>query len=181
MTIATNDNPALSVYDRPTIILHWLTAVLVLLQWGGAISMGLVDERPIRMIYWTIHIGLGTALFVVILARLAWRYKGGRTLPPVGSDVLQKAAHTTHHLLYVLIVALILLGFVILALRGWPLIGLFKITPVVPGYHAFSTTLIEVHKWTAHVLIAVALGHALVALYHHRVLKDDVLRRMTGG
>ncbi len=186
MTIATNDNPAAlgatpAAYDRPTIVLHWLTAALVLLQWGGAISMGLVDERPIRMIYWTVHIELGTTLFCVILARLAWRRMGGRVLPSVGSDVLQKAAKATHHLLYTLIVVLILLGFVIVALRGWSLIGLFKITPIMPGYHALSSTLIGVHKWTAHVLMAVALGHALVALYHHRVLKDGVLRRMTGG
>lgn len=179
MTSVTDENSAQAVYDRPTVVLHWLTAIVVLAQWGGALSMDLVDERPIRMIYWTVHIGLGTALFVVMLARLAWRRMGGRVLPPVGTGAVATVARATHHLLYTLIVFLILLGFAILALRGWPLIGLFTITPVVPGYHAFSSTLIGVHKWTAHMLMAVALGHALVALYHHLVLKDGVLRRMT--
>ncbi|MBU6296855.1 MAG: cytochrome b/b6 domain-containing protein [Alphaproteobacteria bacterium] len=166
------------VYDRATIILHWLTAILVVLQWSGAILIGLVDERPVRMIYWTVHIGLGTMLFIAILVRLVWRRMGGRILPAIGNEMLQKVVRDTHRLLYVLLAVLMTLGFGIIALRGWRLIGLFTIMPVLPGHQAFSSKLVQMHLWTAHLLIAVAFSHAIVALYHHLVLKDGVLRRM---
>jgi cytochrome b561 len=181
MTAVIDNAPAAApaAYDRVTIVLHWLTAALVLAQWSGAIAMGLIDERPVRLVYWTIHIGLGTILFLVLLGRIFWRYRSGLVLPPVSGDPMQMVVGMAHKLLYALLFVLILLGFVILALRGWHLLGLFTITPVVEGYRPLSTTLISVHKWTAHVLMAVAFGHALVALYHHWVLKDGVLGRMT--
>ena len=173
--------PDHATYDGVTIALHWLTALLVVGQWSGAMLMELVDERPMRMLYWTVHIGLGTLLFLVIVARLWWRRAGGRTLPPAGDGLVQTLAEWTHRLLYLLVAALIVLGFVIIALRGWQLIGLFTITPVIAGYRPLSSDLIHIHGWTAHVLMVIALGHASVALVHHWVLKDGVLRRMLGA
>lgn len=176
MAVRNNDNyPA---YDRATIAFHWLTALLVLLQWSGAMAMHLVDDRSARLMYWTVHIDLGTMLFLVFSGRLAWRCQGGRVLPSAGDDRLHKIVQAMHKLLYALLLVLILLGFAIVALRGWHLIGLFTIAPLADTYRPISGTLITVHKWVAHLLMIVALGHALAALYHHWVLKDGVLRRM---
>ncbi|MDE2134640.1 MAG: cytochrome b [Alphaproteobacteria bacterium] len=167
-------------YDPPTIELHWVTAVLVVMQWSGAMLMHLIDERPIRMIYWNFHFSFGLLLFFVIVARLWWRRFGGRVLSPVGSDALRFASRAIHIVLYLLVLVLIALGFAIILLRGWPLAGLFTISPIVLGFKPLSSTLIEVHKWTAHLLMAVAFGHAVIALFHHFVIKDGMLLRMVG-
>jgi cytochrome b561 len=168
-------------YDHATIVLHWLTAGIVLLQWASASLIFLEQDHGLRMIYWDVHFALGLTLFAVIAARLWWRRRGGRQLPPLGSGWAEAAARAVHGLLYLLMLWLVGLGIVIIALRGWPLAGLFTVAPVAPGYHALSSTLITVHKWSADVLMAVAFGHALVALFHHLILKDGALLRMAGA
>ena len=165
-------------YDRVTVSLHWLTAAMILLQWASASLIFLERERPVRMIYWTVHFGFGLALFAVIAARLWWRTTRGLVLPPLGEGLAERVARAVHGLLYALVLWLIGLGIVIILLRGWPLAGLFTIAPIVAGYKPLSSTLIEVHKWSAHLLMAVAFGHAFVALFHQFVLKDGALLRM---
>jgi len=168
-------------YDHGTITLHWLTAGIVLLQWASASLISLEQDHGLRMIYWDVHFALGLTLFAVIAARLWWRRTGGRKLPPLGSGAAEAAARAVHGALYLLMLWLVGLGIVIIALRGWPLAGLFTIPPVAPGYHALSSTLITVHKWSADLLIVVAFGHAVVALFHHLILKDGALFRMAGA
>jgi len=36
-------------YDRPTIVLHWLTAVLVTVQWLIGRTTGLMARGPLRV------------------------------------------------------------------------------------------------------------------------------------
>ena len=168
-------------YDRATIALHWVTAAIVLAQWAGALLIQLERDHGLRMVYCDVHFALGLGLLAVIGLRLWWRRTGGRRLPPLGSGPAESAARAVHALLYLLVLWLICLGIVIIALRGWPLAGLFTIAPIAPGYHAFSTRLIEVHEWSAHLLMVVALCHAAVALFHHLILKDGALLRMAGG
>ena len=171
-------------YDHATVTLHWLTAGVVLLQWASASLIFLEQDHGLRMIYWDVHFALGLTLFAVIAARLWWRRSGGRKLPPLGSGAAEAAARAVHGLLYILMLWLIGLGIAIIALRGWPLAGLFTIAPIAPiapGYHALSSTLITVHKWSADLLMVVAFGHALVALFHRLILKDGALLRMAGA
>lgn len=165
-------------YDSATIAFHWLTAVFVLLQWCGAISMDLIDQRPFRMVYWTVHIVLGVALFGLIAARLIWRQFGGRALEPAGGRTLRILTKTVHRLLYVLILALVACGLSIVATRGWTLLGLFTIPSTIPGQYSLSRELVQIHGWIAHTLVAVASGHAAVALYHHWRLRDGIMQRM---
>ena len=68
-------------------------------------------------------------------------------------------------------------------IRGDSLFGLAHIpaygSMTAPARHSFAERMTDLHGLAANALLLVAIGHAAMALYHHFVLHDGVLRRMT--
>ena len=91
------------------------------------------------------------------------------------------ASKGTHYLLYALLVAQAVSGFVWRWAQGHPVefFGLFGIPGPFGEMARPQRRLIhEVHEYVGWAIVIIAFGHALAALYHHYVLKDRVLRRM---
>jgi cytochrome b561 len=65
-------------------------------------------------------------------------------------------------------------------LEGHPLtiIAGGDVPPLLAPSHDVGAALASVHKWLGDTIIWLAGFHALAALYHHVVLKDDVLITM---
>lgn len=171
-----------SRYGPVAISLHWATAVLVIVQFGLAETWD-AFSRPAREQMQGLHMSFGILLAAVIVARLAWRLVPGHHVPSIEVGWVKYASRTVHYLLYLLLAAVVILGF----LTAWsdreglhffglpipsPFSGLGR-----AAHHQFH----EVHNWVAWAIIIVALGHALAALYHHYVLRDRVLVRMLPG
>src|SRR5579864_1116466 len=83
-------------YDRRTILLHWITAALVVLLWVIAQVIDLFLKRAPRIAARSVHIVLGLLLGVVLLIRIAWRTRSGRRLPPANQGLLGHLAKTVH-------------------------------------------------------------------------------------
>lgn len=164
-------------YDTVTIWLHWTIAVLVAAQWLGA---ELIDftSRPMHRLYWSIHISLGLLFAAVVVFHVIWRMTGGRKLATSNEEGWRTATAVMHVLLYWIPLILALLGIGIVLARGWSLFGVIDIPMMPGGSKPLSREIHEIHEWTAHVLVFLATGHALAALFHRYVLRDGVLRRM---
>ena len=161
------DKPLLR-YDRRTIVLHWLTAILVITLWtlGHAID-GFAKGEP-RIFARSVHI-----------ARVHWRSgKRAVRLPTAGSAWLGTIATLMHWLLYILLIATVVLGITNAWVRGDTIFGLFKIPAFDPGNEDLRDTVEVLHGLSAFALLVAALLHAAAALLHHFVGRDDVLRRM---
>src|SRR5574340_940936 len=65
-------------------------------------------------------------------------------------------------------------------LEGHPLTLLagVRIGPLLPESHALGSAIAEVHSWLGDAIMWVAGVHAAAALFHHFVLRDDVLASM---
>jgi len=124
-------------------------------------------------------IGL-TVLFLVIL-RLAFRVRAG--VPPhLGnpSVIERRAADLGHWLLYSLMIAVPLSGWVISDTSRIPF-KLYKTIPVpdlMAADKGLSETAAAVHDALTTALMAVLLVHVLAALRHHFLLKNATLKRM---
>ncbi|MGB8363236.1 MAG: cytochrome b [Rhizomicrobium sp.] len=165
-------------YDNTTIWLHWTTVVLVAAQWLGAELVDFVPDKPMRHLYWSIHISLGATLALVVATHIWWRLTRGRQLPDVNSGIAGVVTRAVHKALNLLPVALVLLGAAIVLARGWNLFGVLPI-PALPGSSRHvAHTIGEIHEWTAHVLVLLAGGHAIAALVHEHLLRDGVLQRI---
>jgi cytochrome b561 len=163
-------------YDPTTIVLHWATAVLVILLWTSGQLSDLPPKGPLRTDAWSSHFVLGFALAAVLIWRLVWRVSGHRSLPPADSGLLQILAQGAHYGLYLLLIATVALGLVNAFVRGVSLFDLASLPQI--GDRELRKPITEWHELAANLLLGLALIHAAAALAHHYILKDGVLARM---
>jgi cytochrome b561 len=166
--------PYATRYDRKTVVLHWATAILVVLLWGIAQIIDVFPSGAPRIDVRSVHITLGVILGIVLLIRVPWRLTGGTKLPPADTGVLQLAATLVHYLLYALVIIEVLLGLTNAYVRGDSLYTLVSL----PGYRPWRHEVGSLHGTVATIILIVAGVHAAAALGHHYILKDGVLRRM---
>jgi cytochrome b561 len=107
----------------------------------------------------------------------------GNTPPiqPAPSALMEKLAKAGHLALYALMVVLPVLGWLLLSARGKPIpfFGL-ELPALVAPDKALGRQLKEIHELGGNLGYFLIGGHAIAALFHHYVLKDNTLRRMTG-
>jgi cytochrome b561 len=174
-----NNATAPARYDGVSIILHWATAALVLLQFGSAETWDFFP-KAVRHIMITGHMSFGLILTAVIVLRVLWHLTPGCRTPAAGNQLMDRAAKAMHHTLYALIAAEVPLGFLTRWTDNHPLsfFGLLIASP----FGTFSKTtggfVDEIHDLNAWLIMILVAGHALAALYHHYLLRDDTLRRM---
>ena len=165
-------------HDVTTIALHWITALLVVLLWTIGQTVDMFPNGPLRIDYRSVHIVLGAALGVVLLARLGWRLTRRGTLPPIDHGLWLAIARITHWLLYALLVVAVGFGIANAWVRGDSIFNLFRLPAYDPGNRALVDLIGDRHALFANAVLIVAGLHAAAALFHHYILRDATLRRM---
>lgn len=169
-------------YDGTTIILHWLTALLVIVMFAlPHIWQQLERRTPPRLFLIDLHFSLGITLTGIILIRILWRAALGSRLPHAGPELARRASRIVHFGFYILLPAQLALGFLLRWAQKQPLpyFGLFVIPDPFSIPLEARTVIGMLHEWNAWVLIILSGGHALAALLHHYALRDGLLLRMT--
>lgn len=166
-------------YDRVAISLHWLTVFLVLANFALGETWGWF-AKPTRHLMVITHMSFGITLAAVVIARIVWRLVPGHQLPPAAAGLQQLAAKAVHYLLYGLLALEAALGFVLRWSGGEAMsfFGLQIPSPMAEVSKSTNDLIGHFHEWNGWLIIALAVGHAGAALYHHVVVKDGVLRRM---
>jgi cytochrome b561 len=163
--------------------LHWLMFALlaaqVLVGWfmphirRGTPQDGLVD----------LHLSLGATLLLLVILRLAWRVIRPTPLATTMAPWERVLAQLTHALLYLLLLAIPLLGWAAAGFFGFTvrLFGLIPLPALADNTKAWAHTAGDVHTALTYVLLALVALHVLAALWHHFVRRDRVLQRMLPG
>lgn len=179
---ASRVSTRLEYYDKPTLIFHWLTAILVVVQFTTSLGWNYITPHDRFWRPWLegTHVSLGIFLAFIIVCRLIWRFTGMRHLPAeVGlSGVFSRIMYM---LLYLLLVVEAFLGFVLRWKQGdeFTFFGLASVPALLAPDKAAAHTIQELHNWVGWAIIILATGHAVAALIHHYVLKDDVMAKMS--
>ncbi|MFM0327613.1 cytochrome b [Caballeronia glebae] len=170
--------------QRPARALHWLTALLLLIQFVLALTMPDVndDTKPIGLIAW--HLGIGMAIVFLAAIRVLWRSMN--TVPPESVSlpmVLRILAGFTHSVLYALLLVIPLMGWANASSRGWAitLLGAIPMPALSPVGSPLGHALGDWHATLACVLLGLIGTHIVGALYHPLFLRDRTLNRMLPG
>jgi cytochrome b561 len=165
-------------YDSRSRHLHWITAILVIGLWILGQTIDDFDKGWPRVSARSLHILAGVLLALVLTARIAWRRNPRRQVPAPLGGWQGALARWMHGFLYVALVAVVVLGLLNTFVRGDSIFGLLKLPAISPGNTELRHLVEDLHAWAANTLAAAAVLHALGALYHRLVLRDQVLARM---
>lgn len=171
-------------YGMVAILLHWIVALTVIgLAILGLWMVGLSYYSPYYRVgpFW--HKSIGIALFAVLVLRLLWRWLTPRPahLPNHKRWELGLAG-ATHLLLYLLLFVILISGYLISTAtgQGISVFGWFEVPALITGLPSQADRAGLVHYWAAMGVLGLAALHALGALKHHVIDRDDTLRRMLG-
>ena len=190
-------------YTKTAVLLHWLIAICIfgmfalgwymsdlpkeapkqmaydLFDWG-IYTWQLGEEVSPRTFYFNLHKSLGVTIFALIIIRILWKV----THKPPAMLASYKAwerklATGTHHLLYLLMVALPLSGIIMATYSKygikWFGLDFIKGLDNTPMRELFK----EMHEIIGVIILVVIIVHILGALKHKFIDKDETLKRMS--
>ncbi len=158
--------------------LHWLIFLVVAVAVGAILGREWIEDSDGKALM-RLHTQAGVLVLLFaafrIVSRLGARAPDthDRRSPP------GRAAALLHLFLYLVLVALPLLGWAYFNARGKPVVFFGLELPRLLGRDRdLAETLESLHTTLGWVLLAIIGVHALGALWHHFGAKDDVLRSM---
>jgi len=178
--------------------LHWLTAFMFLLSYASVYYRRWFTEAQTSE-NWTVlqlHFSIGVTIGVLFILRVFWKTINKKPRPESGTQYEHLAVHIGHFTLYAMMLIMVLTGYLGTG-ANTEYFSVFEI-PKFEDTNLFSSLVFDwlgmtfdefekpmdfIHKdilgsWIVWILI---LGHSCAALYHHFILKDQTLLKMTKG
>lgn len=168
-------------YGWLSIVLHWLMALGFL----GLFGLGLYMVELSYYDAWykgslDLHKAIGISLVPILALRIGWRIYDISPDDLPGVRWQQQAAHGVHFMLYLLMFLVLLSGYLISTADGLG-IDMFELltVPALPWAIDNQEDLAgEIHEVLAWAITLLAALHAIAALKHQLVNKDNGLRRI---
>ena len=168
-------------YNHWSIALHWLMLLLFVVVYA-TIELRVVFEKGSepREAMKSLHFMFGLLVFALVWLRLFLRLRhAAPPIVPAPARWQQLAAKTVHVALYVFMIGMPLAGWMILSAAGKPVPVFGLQLPALLGPDkALAGTIHEIHETVGTAGYWIIGAHALAALAHHYLWKDDTLRRM---
>ncbi len=175
----------MAAQDRPTrystvaIWFHWTIALLVIVN----LTVGLLhDSVPALRAWMGAHQALGLTVLALTAGRVAWRLAHRPPPLPAKTPAWERGlAHTTHAVLYLLMIAMPLTGWMMVSNPAKPhpiaWFGVFDVPPL-PVSGAVAGLGHNAHGLLGWLMLGLVVLHIGAALRHHLLLRDPVLTRM---
>ena len=127
------------------------------------------------------HKSFGLTILALAVIRLVWRWTN--PVPDLSTETRpweRVLAKISHLLLYALIFALPLTGWMMSSAKNYPVswFSLFQVPDLVAPSETLFNQMRHLHHLLFDVLVVVAVLHVAGALKHHFVDRNDVLKRM---
>jgi cytochrome b561 len=169
-------------YSSSQKALHWVLFILVIGLYGLTYCADFFPRGdPNREAVWWLHISFGLLLAALVILRVGVRLlRGAPDLPASMTGIERTMAKAGHLALYALLILIPILGILLTWFRGDALtfFGLFTIPDPFQPDRPTAGFIRELHGLAANGILIFAGLHALAALWHYFVRKDDVLQRM---
>ena len=169
-------------YTRTAMLLHWLIAVLIIAGFIlGLVMTDIPGFTMAKLKYYSWHKWIGVTVFMLAIARVAWRSTHTPPLPQALMPAWQeKAALVAHWLLYFLIFAVPLSGYFYSLAAGVPVVyfGVIPLPVLIAKNEALRDALQLLHVTLNYTMAGLVGIHSLGALKHQFFDRDGTLARM---
>lgn len=161
--------------------LHWLMAALIIAAFCVGFYMVELKMSPTKLKLFSYHKWIGVTAFTLVLLRIGWRlYAPPPALPPSMPDWQRRASAISHRLLYLLMIAVPLSGWLMSSAKGFQTVyfGVLPIPDLLAKNPDLGKQLEAVHWALNKLLLLTVTVHIAAALKHQFVDRDGVLLRM---
>ncbi len=161
--------------------LHWLMAALIFVALGLGVWSTQLPRGAIRSEVLFVHKSLGVAVLALIVVRIVARLALGSPVYAVALDrMTHAAARSAHLLLYALMIAMPVTGYLTSAAGGHDVsfFGLVSLPDLVGRNRAIDEGAGEAHYIFAWAIGAVITLHLIAVVWHAQFKRDTVLTRM---
>ena len=168
-------------YTRTAIALHWIMALLVFVTFSVGLIMHEMALSPDKLKWLSYHKWLGVTAFILLMVRLVWRAKHKPKGALVEMPYWQRvAAKSVHILLYVLLFAIPLSGWLMSSAKGFQTVylGVLPLPDLLSKDKVLGDALSALHEVLNVTLLLLVIGHVLAAIKHQFVDRDGTLARM---
>jgi cytochrome b561 len=190
-TLTDSADTAQSRYTRTAVVLHWLIALLIIVNVVLGLSADSLPDGWVRPVVDT-HKSIGITVLGLALLRVLWRVS--HRPPPLPREFPsweRIGAHVAHFLLYLLMIGLPLSGWLhdsawkdaathpmrLFNLFQWPRIGyVMSLDPALK--ETLHSRFGALHTWLGYALYALLAMHVGGALKHQWIDRKSVLKRM---
>jgi cytochrome b561 len=178
-------------YTAPAVALHWLIALCILCNVILGLGANYAPDAWVRPMI-NLHKSIGITVLFLVLARIAWRLTHRPPPLPAGYSPFEHVlSQTVHLLLYLLILAIPLTGWIhdsafaqaaehpliLFGIIPWFRLGF--ITALDPAAKDHIHSLFgAIHTWLGYVLYGVFALHLLGALKHQFIDRQAEIQRM---
>lgn len=162
--------------------LHWTIGALIVAQIVvGFWTFEFMEKSAERSANIGTHKALGVLLLFFVIARISWRaYDHAPPLPASISAQERTGARLGHMLLYILMLAMPILGLLTndAGGRSTDVFGLFTVPMMIGENEDLHDFFEDAHKVGAYALGILIVLHLATALYHRFVRRDGVAERI---
>lgn len=165
-------------YSTPAIALHWLLALLIFTTFPLGMYMVDLPLSPDKLKLYSYHKWIGVTVLMLVAVRLGWRLTHMPPPLPDGIAAWQRRASTiTHGLLYGLMIAIPLSGWLMSSAKGFQTVwfGVLPLPDLVGKDKALGDLLAGVHQTLTFTLLVLVILHVAAALKHHFIERRPFL------
>lgn len=173
-----------SRYSGLSIAMHWLMLALIAgvyacIELKGNFPKGSETRELLKQWHFMLGLGVFALVWLRILGRLLSPTPPIEPAAPAWQNVLAKLMHLA---LYALMIGAPLAGWLILSAAGKPIpfFGL-ELPPLIDKNPDLAGQIKEIHETAGTVGYWLIGLHAVAALFHHFVSRDNTLTRMLPG
>ena len=183
-------------YTHTAIALHWVVAVLIFVGFGLGLFMTEMPFSPQKLKFYSWHKWIGISVFLFATLRILWRLTHpAPSLPAQMPEWQKKTAHVTHVLLYFLLFAVPIAGWLFSSAKGLQTVylGVFPLpdllnrevgeTVLMAGAgpddsFTIAEALRLLHKTLNFSMAALVVVHIAAAIKHYLIDRDSVMTKM---
>ena len=175
MTIQDNQDR----YGKVSRFLHWGMALLIIWQFLGASAHFFFDETPVEAFFWPTHKPVGFLILLLMVVRVIWALLN-ISKRPQSINWLAKLGHIA---LYLLLIAVPTVALI----RQYGSGRAFEVfgVPIFEGFDSGKISWMtdlgsNFHSLLGWVLLALIVGHIVMAIWHRKNGQSNVIARMWG-
>jgi cytochrome b561 len=167
-------------YGSTAKVFHWLIVALLIVQFPLGWFMPDIHRGMEPGDAMTFHISFGITILALIVLRFFWRITHPVAPPSSLPAWQQLISEAVHWLLYLLVLATTMTGWIFASERGWS-ISLFSAVPLPMLPTEGSLLANAIGKWHGTMewaLLLVIGAHVAAAMAHTFIFRDRIMQRM---